>query len=156
IVSPLNQIRFLYGFNSNSTKTLSTDLLSIQFKPGLKATFGQSVTMGPSTTSTSTTTITDSSGTQKQTTSTLTTDTPQTAIAKLESGGDLFVRLDYPLLYHNKKDDKFAWMVFGSGTEAGNFSGLGSEGTITQANEYNFNASTEWYAEWRAINNDGM
>jgi hypothetical protein len=155
-VSPLNQVRFLYGFGGGDSKTLAADLVSIQFLGGMQATLGSGVTMGSSTTSTSTTTITDANGQQKTTTSTLTTDSAATAISKLQNGGDFYVRLDYPLLYRNDKDDKFAGMIFGEGKEAGNFSGFGSEATITEASEYNFNLSLEGYGEWRATKNAGL
>jgi hypothetical protein len=155
-VAPLNQIRFLYGFGGGDSKTLSADLVSIQFPRGLQATLGSSVTMGTSTTSTSTTTITNAAGQQKQSTTTLTADSPATTISKIENGGDLYLQLDYPILYHNNKDDTLAGMFFFRGKEAGNFSRFGSESTITEATEYNTNISGEAYSELRAIGDTGL
>ncbi|MBZ5504652.1 MAG: hypothetical protein LAO78_04105 [Acidobacteriia bacterium] len=153
-VDAINQVKFLYGFGGGDSKTLSSDLVSIQFPGGLQATLGQSVTMGTSTTSTVTTTITPPSGPPQQTTSTLTTDTPSTAISKIEQGGDLFVRFAYPLIYRNRTH--WGGMIFAVPRLAGNFSGFGSEATITQANEYNFNISVESYGEWRALEQGGL
>jgi hypothetical protein len=153
-VDSINQVKFLYGFGGGDSKTLSSDLVSIQFPGGLQATLGQSVTMGPSTTTTVTTTINPSTGPPQQSTSILTTDTPSTTIAKIEQGGDLFVRLTYPLLYKNRTH--WGGMVFAVPRVAGNFSGFGSEATITQANEYSFNISVESYGEWRALEKGGL
>lgn len=151
-VTPINQVHFLYGFGGGDSKSLSSDLVSIQFHGGLQGTLGSSVTMGSSTTATQTTTTTGAGGTQ-QTSSTLTQDTPGTTISKLQAGGDLYFRLDYPVLYGNK--EKWAGVVFVQPKVGGNFSGFGSEATITEASEYNINTSVEAYGEWRAIGNAG-
>ena len=153
-VAPLNEVKFLYGFGGGDSKTLSSDLASIQFPGGLQANLGQSVTMGTSTSTAVTTTTTPTGGSPTQTTSMLTTDTPATTISKIEQGGDLFVRFEYPLLYDNKQN--WGGMVFAVPRFAGDFSGFGSEATITQANDYNFNVSIEAYGEWRAFQDGGL
>jgi hypothetical protein len=152
-VSPVNQVAFLYGFGGGDSKTLSADLVSVQFHGGFQATLGSSVTMGTSTTTTQTTTTTSANGQQNQDTKTLTQDTPGTAISKLQAGGDLYLRFDYPILYKN--GSRWAGVVYGQPKIGGNFSGFGSEATVTQASEYNINLSVEAYGEWRGIGDAG-
>lgn len=153
-VDAISQVGFLYGFGGGDSKTLTSDLVSIQFPGGLQATLGQSVTMGTSTTTSVTTITTPSTGSPSQSTTQQTMDTPATAIDKLEQGGDIFVKFQYPLAYGNGVH--WGGSLFAVPKVAGNFSGFGSEATITQANEYNFNVSVEAYGEWRAIGDTGL
>jgi len=146
--APITQVKFLYGFGGGDSKTLSSDLTSIQFPTGWQLTLGQSVTAGTSTQTTVTTTTTPTSGQPTTSSSTLTTDTPATTIAKLEQGGDVFVRGAYPVFYNNNKSAA-GYMVFFVPRLNANFSGFGSQATITEATEYNYNLSMEAYSELR-------
>ena len=153
-IEAISQVGFLYGFGGGDSKTLTADLMSVQFPGGLQATLGQSVTMGTSTTTSVTTITTPSTGPPTQSTTQQTMDTPATAIDKLEQGGDIFVKFQYPLLYGN--GTSWGGSVFAVPKVAGNFSGFGSEATITQANEFNINFSLESYGEWRGIGDNGL
>src|ERR1051326_2169609 len=137
MLSPLNQIGFLYGFGQQ-TKSLSADLVSITFPFGLQTSLGTSVTSSTP----------DTSGNAQSG-----KDSPTQAIERLKTGGDFYIKGVYPLIYKNTTN--FTGTVLAVPKLGFSFSGFGSEATITEATEYNVNTSAEAYAEYRAIKNLG-
>jgi hypothetical protein len=138
-IAPLQQVKFLYGFGQRS-KTLSVDLVSMEFPAGIQTTFGSTVT-APSTKDTATTTNADSA-TQ--------------ALERLKAGGDFFVRTAYPLYAVQNAAKTSMFTVFSISTLGLNISGLGDETTITQATEHNFNTGVEAYGQYGAIGGKGF
>jgi hypothetical protein len=85
--------------------------------------------------------------------------TTQEAAQQLENGGDFYFHALFPALYKSGKpatptgDDaeptpssKFAFVVLDPKLGF-NFAGFGSQSTITESTEYNFNLSLEGYAQ---------
>jgi hypothetical protein len=139
-IAPLNQVRFLYGFGQD-TKSLSADLATMVFSRGFFVGLGTSVTSSSGN---------DSSGTGD------TKDSPSQAIEKLKAGGDFYVRGLYPLIASPRDNAKYFVTVMLAPRLGFNFSGFGSEATITEATEYNANVSLEAYAQRAAIGDTGF
>ncbi len=131
------QVKFLYGFGSDS-KSLSADLASMTFPNGIQTTLGATVT-GPA--NQATTSTGQDSGTQ--------------ALARLQAGGDFFIRTDYPLIAAGHSDGQASFLVTSSSKMDFSVSGLGGETTITDTTNRNFNSSVEAYGQYAALKNAG-
>ncbi len=141
--SVADQVNFLYGFRQQ-TKTLSSDLATMLFPNGVRVALGASVTGGQNQGSTPLT----PAGNQ-----TAAKDTVSQAVDRLKAGGDFFISAAYPLANFNVSN---ASMQLMSVSKLGfNFSGLGSENTITQANERMLNTSVAGYGEYKALDQAG-
>jgi hypothetical protein len=129
-VTLLDQVQYLYGFGG-STNTMSADLIGATTGFGLHVALGSSVTASTNTQSTST-----STGSSPSSNST----TTETAIQQLENGGDFYVKGLLPMVdlgSHQRLIVAFEPKLGFS------FQGFGSQNTITQATEENWNASVE-------------
>ena len=132
-LQPLSMVQYLYGFGS-SPSTVSADLVSLTFPLGFQASFGSSITGGSKTSSATTATG---------------QATPAQAVQQLQAGGDFYLRANYPIFYRNVGNNT-TMLVFNPKLGF-NISGFGSQNTITEATEYNWNESVEGYSEYRAF-----
>jgi hypothetical protein len=132
-LQPLAQVQYLYGLGS-SPSSVSMDLASLHFPLGFQLAFGSSLTGKSSAGSAST-----MPGQA----------TPAEAVQQLQAGGDFYLRSTYPVFYRNVGST--TTLIVFNPKVGFNFSGFGSQGTISEATEYNWNESFEGYAEYRAF-----
>lgn len=124
-VTLLDQVQYLYAFGGG-TNSMSADLIGASTDFGLHIALGSSVTAGTSTDSSTGSTSTS------------------TAIQQLESGGDFYIKGILPLVDWNEDKDegKKQRLIVGFVPRLGfNFQGFGSQNTITEATEQNWNGS---------------
>jgi len=134
-LTPVQQIRFLYGFNQSS-KSLSADLASMIFPNGVQLTLGSTVTApGKSPDPTM--------------------DSATQALERLKAGGDFFMRGVYPLIAMESSNNMKMFEVHSISTLAFNISGFGDETTITESTEHNFNSSVEAFGRYSAFDSGG-
>lgn len=132
-VEPLSQVQYLYGVGT-SPNSISADLVSLYFGLGSQVSFGSSLTSNSTATSAST-----APGQQA----------PSQAVAQLQAGGDFYLKGTYPLFFRSV-GNKLTLFVFNPKLGF-NFSGFGSQSTITEATEFNWNASVEGYQQIKSL-----
>jgi len=157
-VSEGNGIQYLYNAQQSSS-AITGDLVTSTFWPGFQAILAGSTTTGNGTTNSSSTTTTSSSGATSRlspsdasstsTDATSTTDSVQTAVSKLENGGDFNVRFPLPVLFHSAGSASVSGLF--SPNLGFNLNGIGSQSTITEATEYTFNTPLEFYAQLGSV-----
>lgn len=131
-VQVASTVQYLYN-SSQSTNQLSSQLLTATFLPGFQAVLGSTVTAG---------------STQVDPQTNATTDSVDTAVAKLQGGGDFNLHFNLPFLFWQQK----FMTVYAASTPAIGFNvnGMGQT-TITESNEYNVSIPSELYAETFSI-----
>jgi hypothetical protein len=141
-----NQAQYQYNAQQ-SASTVSADLLTTWFTPGIQAVLSGSATSGNSG-GTTTTTTTTSRGTT--TTAATSTDSVDTAVAKLENGGDFNVRFPLPIL--STSNAQGIASLTGQVTPNVGFTvnGLSSQVTITDSTQYSFNLPFELYGQLKS------
>jgi hypothetical protein len=138
-LSYVNQVKYLYGLGQTAS-TISADLFTDTVSAaGLEVTFGSSISSnGPASASSTM----PSPGSSSSTASAATT---AQAAEQLENGGDFYLQAIYPMLYKGNLNN-FAFII--ANPKIGfNFSGFGSQNTITETTEYNVNTSVEAYGQ---------
>jgi hypothetical protein len=144
-----NKVQYLYNAQQ-SASTVSGDLLTTTFFPGIQVVLGSAAVAGsgtsPSSSSSSSSTA-KRAATSSSTDTSNSTDTVQTALAKLENGGDFNLRVPVPLLSHTSQSKN--WSVNGFflpnfGMTLNNFA---SQQTITGSTEYSGNFPVELYGQ---------
>jgi hypothetical protein len=135
----VSNVQYLYNAQQSASQ-LSADLLTATFAPGIQA-----ILAGTATAGTSQTTASSSSGTS----TTTTTDSVATAVAKLQSGGDINVRFPTPILYSATTHGSVEGLL--SPNIGFNIDGFAGQSTITEATEYSFNLPFEIYAQTTSI-----
>ena len=144
-----NAVQYLYNAQQ-SASTVSGDLLTTTFFPGIQVVLGGAAVAGSGNSSSSSS---SSSSKAKSAATTSAADTPsssdtvQTALAKLENGGDFNLRVPVPFLSHTSRSKN--WSVNGVflpnfGLTLNNF---GAQQTITESTEYSGNLPAELYAQ---------
>lgn len=137
-----------YQYNAQqSASIVDADLLTTWFSPGIEVVLAGSATSGSSS---GTTTTTTTSGGSTSTTS-ASTDSVDTAVAKLENGGDFNLRAQLPLLwkpFSNNVGDVSGQFVPNLGFYV---NGLSSQTTITDSTQYSFNLPVEFWGQWNSL-----
>jgi hypothetical protein len=76
-----------------------------------------------------------------------------TAVSKLENGGDFNIRFPYPVYYHATSG--YGVYMLTSPSVGFNVNGLTGQNTITESTEYNVNVPLEFYAQTSSIEKNG-
>jgi hypothetical protein len=134
-ISIANTVQYLYN-PKQSTNQIGADFLSATFPQGFQVVFSGTATAGSS----------QPSSTPPTTTS---TDSVDTAVSKLQQGGDFNVRFPFPILYHVTSG--YGVYMLSSPSIGFNVSGLSAQNTITESTEYNLNLPIEFYAQTASI-----
>lgn len=134
-INPIGQVRFLYGFGEGS-KALSAELIPLLFKTGLRLSLGTTVTSG---------------GNGKSSSAPGNTSTRDETIAQIKNGGDFFVNAVYPVVAVANKDRTAAFYIIGDGRFGFTFANLGSETTITDTTQNQFQVYGEAYAQFASL-----
>jgi hypothetical protein len=130
-----NDVQYLYNAKQ-STNQINADLFTGTFPLGFQAVLSGTATAGSSQPATS--------GADPAQ-----TDSVDTAVSKLEQGGDFNLRFPVPLLFH--RTDKYGIYALSSPAIGFNVSGLTSQNTITESTEYNVNVPFEIYFQTGSI-----
>ena len=134
-INPIGQVRFLYGFGEGS-KALSAELIPLLFKTGLRLSFGTTVTSG---------------GNGKSSGAPGNTSTRDETIAQIKNGGDFFINAVYPVVAVANKDRTAAFYVIGDARFGFTFANLGSEATITDTTQNQFQVYGEAYGQFASL-----
>jgi hypothetical protein len=146
-------VDYLYNAQQ-SASAITGDLVTSTFAPGFQAVLAGTATVGSGTSTNSTaaspaklkgarTAATDPSST------TPSTDTVETALAKIQNGGDFNLRIPIPLMFHSTEN----WAINGNLSPNVGFmlNKFGGQQTITEANEYSGNFPAELYFQAGSI-----
>ena len=145
LLQEASAVQYLYNAQQSSN-AVSGDLLTATFQPGFQAILAGTATAGSGSTSSSSTSGT---GTGTGSGTSTSTDSVQTAVSKIENGGDFNLRFPIPLLYHG--NDFASVNGFLTPNLGFNVNGLGSQSTNTNTTEYTFNLPDELYAQFGTI-----
>ena len=143
-----NSVEYLYNAQQ-SASAVTGDLLTATFPPGFQVILAGTATTGSGTSNNSTS---SSSGIRRgarlyadagSSSGNSSTDTVDTALAKLENGGDFNLRVPIPLLFiHN---DNWSLTANASPNVGFNLNNSSGQQTITDATEYSGNFPGELY-----------
>jgi hypothetical protein len=148
-----SQVQYLYNAEQ-SASSVSGDLLTTTFFPGIQVVLAGTATAGNGTTDSSTTNTTGTSfragrarpfDTTSDTTTTSTTDSVQTALTKLQNGGDFNVRVPVPL--YNRQSDNGSIYAYFLPNVGFTLNGFGAQQTITESTQYSGNFPLELYGQ---------
>jgi len=148
-----SQVQYLYNAQQ-SASSVSGDLLTTTFFPGIQVVLAGTATAGNGSTNAPTTNTMGTSfrtgrarpfdsGTDTSTTST--TDSVQTALTKLQNGGDFNVRVPVPL--YNRQSDNGSIYAYFLPNVGFTLNGFGSQQTITESTQYSGNFPVELYGQ---------
>ena len=142
-----NAVQYLYNAQQ-SASTVSGDLLTTTFFPGIQVVLGSAAVAGSSNTpsSSSSSSVVERSQTGSISDSS-STDSVQTALTKLQNGGDFNLRVPVPFLAHTSTSKN--WSL--NGAFLPNFgltlNSFGAQQTITDSTEYSGNFPAEVYGQ---------
>lgn len=137
------QAQFIYNA-AQSTNQVNADLLTSTFPGGFQVVLAGTATSGSSTPNTAAGGSTPATGT---------TESVDTAVARLQQGGDFNVRFAYPIASYSGSRGGFQISMFPNLGFSVN--GLSSQNTITESTEYSGNIPVEFYGEFGSIPNSG-
>lgn len=137
-----NQAQYLYNA-AQSTNQVSADLLTTTFSYGIQAVLAGTATAGSSQPASSGN-VTGAAATPAST-----TDSVQTAVSKLEQGGDFNLRFAYPLAQYVGSKGHYSISFYPN--LGFTINGLSSQATITESTDYIGNVPIEFYGELGSI-----
>jgi len=142
-----NAVQYLYNAQQ-SASTVSGDLLTTTFFPGIQVVLGSAAVAGSSDTTSSSSSSTAVRRAQTDATNdNSSTDSVQTALTKLQNGGDFNLRVPIPFLSRTSTDKN--WSI--NGAFLPNFgltlNSFGAQQTITNSTEYSGNFPAEVYGQ---------
>jgi len=149
-----SNVQYLYNAQL-STSQVNAQLFTATFNPGpiippLQLVFSSTATSGSGQSNSSSTG--SSSRLRRQDTSDTSsnsTDSPATTMAKLQAGGDFNVALPMPWLY--KASNKQSISGYFAPNFGFNINGFSGQNTITEATEYSVNLPVEFYGQLYSI-----